>query len=141
MPPRHKKSRRSRNGSDGFDISLKKMTCQKTKSREIVRWGHLRRVPLRENNIYAIQAFRQVFWLASYLKAPSHLLWTVERLPFGLHISLRVAPTSDSLWVFDRQGDMIGCTQRRDHHGFSPCSLFAHSARIRAKPQSYFSFC
>jgi hypothetical protein len=50
MPPRHKKSRRSREGSDGLIISLK-MTCQKTKSREIVRWGHLRRVPLRENNL------------------------------------------------------------------------------------------
>jgi hypothetical protein len=52
-------------------------------------------------------AFRQVFWLASYLKAPSHPVWDSGTLPFGF-----------------ARFKGIGHIQRRDRHGFSPCSHF-----------------
>lgn len=60
MPPRHKKSRRSREGSDGLNILQKNETLE-TKSRENGRGYHLRRVPLRENNFIRDTSFSAGF--------------------------------------------------------------------------------
>ena len=79
------------------------------------------------------------------LKRYTNLLQQVQKLFgrfSGSHPTSRPLPISYRQWndyLLDLPATADnGCTQRRDHHGFSPCSHFAHSARIRAKPQSFF---
>jgi hypothetical protein len=122
MPPRHKKSRRSHEGSDGLIISLKNDPPKN-------------KIPGK----LSVGVICAVFHYARTTYTRHKLSGRFS----GSHPTSRPLPISYGQWN-DYLSDLPatadnGCTQRRDHHGFSPCSHFAYSARIRAKPQSFLS--